>query len=147
MTVFKFNNHTVTFVNVLCSMSDNKQFRVSVFKNGSGHSGGKVVLVSEDESLEAFLAKAAQKLGITANESSFKDWKVFTKEGSQVEDCAELCPNDVLYISMGEDFVHPDASTSGTTSSSDSSTQGNNNNSTTTSGTTGVGIPTPAAVT
>jgi len=82
------------------------KFRVTVFKNGS-QLDGKVLMVSESDAIEEVRKRAAEKLfGTSVGEEGAI--KIFTSEGGEIEDAAEMCPNDVLYVAIaGEEFVSP----------------------------------------
>ena len=82
------------------------KFRVTVFKNGS-QLDGKVLMVSESDAIEEVRKRAAEKLfGTSVGEEGAI--KIFTSEGGEIEDAAEMCPNDVLYVAVaGEEFVSP----------------------------------------
>ena len=89
------------------------KFRVTVFKNGSTVEG-KVLMVSESDDIADLRRRAAKKLyGAPLPEevaNTIDGSKIYTAEGGEIEDAAEMCPNDVLYLAVdGADFVTPSA--------------------------------------
>jgi len=72
--------------------------RVTIFQNGKYGSGGKVLFVPK--TLKKLITVAAKKLNIDVK-------RVFNKEGGEIEDIDEILPNDVLYFSLGEEFIQP----------------------------------------
>jgi len=83
-------------------------------------------MVSESDAIEVVRKRAAEKLfGSPLPPSppghegeSWDNTKLYTPEGGEIEDAAEMCPNDVLYLApCGEDFVEPSAPSNNNASS------------------------------
>lgn len=84
------------------------KLRVNVFANDPGlrSTGGKCLIVPAGTAWGAVLALAGAKLGFAADAAK----RLFTANGAEVEDVDEIMPNDVLYVSQGEDFGQPRSS-------------------------------------
>ena len=75
------------------------KIRVTVHVNGSLKGGMALML---PESFDAFFSIAKAKLNF---EHSFK--RVFTRSGGEITGLDEMCPDDTLWLSKGEDFLTP----------------------------------------
>lgn len=70
--------------------------RVTIFRNGSQFDGKVVAL---GETMDEFLKLAAVKLEITLAK------RIFLSSGGEIDDLQLIRDNDVLYISVGENFI------------------------------------------
>ena len=72
------------------------RIRVTVYRNGS-ISDGKAVVIDPTDDLELFKHKIVAKLAMQVK-------RIFTSNGGEIDALDELCANDVLYASSGEDY-------------------------------------------
>lgn len=76
-----------------------QKMRVTVHLNGEMKNGKAMIL---PQTFDAFFDLATQKLN-----SEKKLTRVFTRMGGEISSLDEMCPDDVLWLSDGEDFTYP----------------------------------------
>lgn len=75
-----------------------QKMRVTVHRNGESH-GGKAIILPN--SLEQFFRLASDKL----DAKNF--CRAFTRSGGEISTLDELCHDDTLWLSEGQDFIFP----------------------------------------
>lgn len=74
-----------------------------VVVNINGEFGnGKKMYLEDDWSLPEFLNAASQRLGISTTAE-----RIFSADGETINDCMMLEDNEILFLSMGEEFIPP----------------------------------------
>ncbi len=87
-------------------MADQKTRRIFIHRNEAS-AEGKVLLVSDDISLQSLKKLAGEKLGIK------KPKKIFLPNGMEVVSVEDIQESENLYISSGENFYRSNVSSSG----------------------------------
>ena len=96
------------------SVEDTQRKCINIHRNGD-FDGGKTLYMEPDWSFPEFLSAASQRLDLrsTAN-------RLFNVDGVDIDDCMMIEDNDMVFLSIDEDFIAPNFITN-----IDDSAQGN----------------------